>query len=133
MQRAKQMMNDFSCIKKDRKPFTPADSIALHVASRAWLTARLEEPFAGTTVVVTHHLPSSKSVAARYASNLLTPAFASDLDGLIAGDRVALWIHGHTHDAFDYEINGTRIVCNPRGYPGEKKDASFRSDLVITV
>jgi len=27
-----------------------------------------------------------------------------------------LWIHGHTHDSFDYAVNGVRVVCNPRGY-----------------
>jgi hypothetical protein len=28
-----------------------------------------------------------------------------------------LWIHGHTHTRFDYQVEGCRIVCNPRGYP----------------
>ena len=31
--------------------------------------------------------------------------------------RAAVWIHGHTHTSFDYRIQGTRVVCNPRGYP----------------
>ncbi len=30
--------------------------------------------------------------------------------------KAVLWIHGHTHDSFDYVHNGTRVVCNPRGY-----------------
>ena len=33
-------------------------------------------------VVVTHHLPKSKSVAARYADSDMTAAYASHLDGL---------------------------------------------------
>jgi hypothetical protein len=33
-------------------------------------------------VVVADHVPSSQSVHPRYASDLLTPAFASDLEGL---------------------------------------------------
>ena len=33
--------------------------------------------------------------------------------------KAALWIHGHTHTAFDYWVQGTRIVCNPRGYAHE--------------
>ena len=26
------------------------------------------------------------------------------------------WVHGHTHDPFDYKIGECRVVCNPRGY-----------------
>ena len=44
----------------------------------------------------------------------MSAAFASDLDRLMG--KAALWIHGHTHDSFDYVLNGTRVVCNPRGY-----------------
>jgi len=33
------------------------------------------------------------------------------------GDEVDLWLHGHTHNNFDYNVNGTRVVCNPMGYP----------------
>lgn|GEM_PF-2960518 len=50
----------------------------------------------------------------RFAQDLLTPAFASNLEELVGSHRVALWIHGHIHDPFDYEIFGTRVVCNPR-------------------
>ena len=27
-----------------------------------------------------------------------------------------VWIHGHVHSSFDYNIGKTRIICNPRGY-----------------
>ena len=45
--------------------------------------------------------------------------------------RAALWIHGHTHTAFDYDVRGTRVVCNPRGYPHET--TGFDPALVVTV
>ena len=45
--------------------------------------------------------------------------------------RAALWIHGHTHTRFDYRVRGTRVVCNPRGYPGEPTD--FRPDWTIDL
>jgi predicted phosphodiesterase len=44
-----------------------------------------------------------------------------------------LWIHGHTHDPFDYEINGTRVICNPRGYPGENASWTSRAALVVEI
>lgn len=96
------------------EPFTPAASIALHARTRALIGRVLAEPFDGPTVVVTHHAPHPGSIAERFAGNPANPAFVSDLSGLMGA--AALWIHGHTHDAFDYVVNGTRVVANPAGY-----------------
>jgi len=104
----------------------PEASIRLHTASRDWLATMLSEPFDGTVVVVTHHVPSSQSVHPWYASDLLTPAFASNLKDLMGGDRVALWIHGHMYESYDYEIYGSREVCNPRGYAPKALNPDFR-------
>ena len=133
MQTARQRMTDFSIIQNHGHRFTPEDAIRLHTASRDWLAAMLAEPFGGKTVVVTHHAPSSQSVHPRYARDLLTPAFASNLENLMDGDRAALWVHGHRHEFFDYEIYGTRVVCNPRGYAREALNPDFRSDWVIEI
>lgn len=65
IQRARQCMNDFSVISREGRRFTPADSIALHESGRSWLREKLAEPFAGSTVVVTHHAPSARSVPQR--------------------------------------------------------------------
>ena len=43
-----------------------------------------------------------------------------------------LWIHGHTHISFDYQVGDTRVVCNARGYPGEQ-GTSMNPALVIEV
>jgi len=133
MQAARQRMTDFSIIHNNGKPFTPEDAIRLHTASRDWLAAMLAEPFNGKTVVVTHHAPSSQSVHPRYARDLLTPAFASNLENLMEGDRAALWVHGHMHESFDYQVYGTRVVCNPRGYAPEALNPDFRPDRVIEI
>ena len=45
--------------------------------------------------------------------------------------RVLLWIHGHTHDVFDYRVQGARVVCNPRGYAPDQLSEDFRADLVV--
>ncbi len=133
MQRAGQVMNDFRTIYAQGARFTPAHSIRLHQASRAWLAARFAENFDGVTVVVTHHLPSASSVSARFKTDTLTPAFASELGGLMQDSDVALWIHGHTHDILDYQLNGTRVVCNPRGYPNEWREGIFDPGLVVSL
>lgn len=133
MQTAQQRMSDFSIIQNHGRQFTPEDAVRLHTASREWLTAMLGEPFDGKTVVVTHHAPSFKSVHPRYMRDLLTPAFASNLENLMNGDQVALWIHGHMHDSFDYEVYGARVVCNPRGYAPNALNPDFRPDWVVEI
>ena len=82
----------------------------------AWLESRLADVHAGPTVVITHHAPSRHSIHPRFADSLLNACFVSDAAHLLRADRVSLWIHGHTHDSFDHRVNGTRVVCNPRGY-----------------
>lgn len=133
VQLAKKNMADFLLIKNGNKIFTPDDSIRLHNKSVEWLTCMLSEPNAGNKVVVTHHAPSTASVHPRFARNLLTPAFASNLEDVIDGERVSLWVHGHMHDPVDYEIYGTRVICNPRGYAHFETSHDFNSSLVINI
>lgn len=115
--------------------FTPDDSAALFERNAAWLAARLAEPFDGATVVVTHHAPSRRSIHPRFTGSLVNACFVSDAEYLLDGERAQLWIHGHTHDSFDYVVNGTRVVCNPRGYSREGVDENraFDPNLVIEV
>ncbi len=133
VQRARQGMNDFAIIRNNGRLFSPEDSIQLHETSRDWLAAMLAEPFAGKTVVVTHHAPSPRSVPPRFATDLLTPAFANNLEDLMSQDRAVLWIHGHTHDVFDYTVYGTRVVCNPRGYVPHELTRDFKPDWVVEI
>jgi len=127
---AKQCMADFNCITYGSTGwFRPEQSVELHRIAVQWLETRLAEPFPGKTVVVTHHAPHRKSVAPRFVANILSAAFASDLERLMG--RATLWLHGHTHDAFDYEVRGTRVVCNPRGYRSERTE--FDPRLIVEV
>jgi predicted phosphodiesterase len=132
-ERARRCMNDFVRITQGGRRFRPEDSVVLHEASRTWLVRQLEQAFDGPTVLVTHHLPALKSIAPRYANDSLNPAFASRLEVLIERYQPALWIHGHTHEACDYELFGTRVVCNPRGYPGEYGHPGFRPHFTVVV
>ncbi|WP_283743166.1 metallophosphoesterase family protein [Sideroxydans sp. CL21] len=134
MAEGKKYLNDFRLIRERFRVFTPARSAQLHKTSRVWLTARLQQPFPGKTVVITHHLPSARSVAERYKASLTSACFASHLDELLGAS--ALWIHGHTHDSFDYVLHGTRVVCNPRGYcrnPDRPENLEFDPGLVVEV
>lgn len=70
-------------------------------------------------VVVSHHLPSSLSTPPEYQDSPLNCYFSVDMHKAIARHKPKLWLHGHTHGACDYRLHDTRVVCNPRGYPGE--------------
>ena len=132
-QRARRSILDFTSIRSGKRRFTPEDSVDLHETSKTWLVGELKRKIEGPTVVVTHHLPASTSVAKRYANDPLNPAFASGLEDVIEKYRPALWIHGHTHVPCDYELFHTRVVCNPRGYPSESSGDKFAADLVMQI
>jgi predicted phosphodiesterase len=109
----------------------PSVTYLEHQASLKWLTANLNQPHDGLTVVVTHHAPSYESLRRNGLSQAAldrtrwtyhdpeparVAAYASD--GLLAGfdsKKIDLWVHGHTHAAMDYVDERIRVVCNPRG------------------
>ncbi|GAB3542152.1 metallophosphoesterase [Noviherbaspirillum agri] len=128
MAEAEPKMRDHSAIRTAQGHFAPDDALRIHQQSRAWLQAQLAQPFNGPTVVVTHHAPHPHSVHARYAGMLLNAAFVSDLTPLFGAAK--LWIHGHVHDSFDYEVAGTRVVANPRGYALNRAAAASPDEIV---
>lgn len=133
---AGQRLNDFHKIFYGDHIFLPADSLRLHEASVKWLSKKLNEHFDGKTVVVTHHAPSFKSVANHFENNLTSACYASNLEHLIDGKKIALWVHGHMHESFDYMINGTRVVCNPRGYTDRAfvaQNNQYKENLVVEI
>lgn len=135
---AQQYLNDFKHIRIDNGQwnFTPIDSIEMHKESVKWLKQKIDEPFDGPTIVVTHHAPSYKSVVPRFQGDLLSACFASNLDHLMDGSKIELWVHGHMHDSLDYEVNGTRVICNPRGYcrfEGGEENSDFDPKLLIEI
>ncbi len=131
-------IRDFSRIKAGASPddtFSPSEMETLFNANRSWLQAKLAQPFKGPTVVVTHHAPSTRSIHPRFTGSPINSCFVSDSEYLMGADRVVLWIHGHTHDSFDYQVEGTRVVCNPRGYAkeGVNENPAFNPGLVVEI
>jgi predicted phosphodiesterase len=106
-------INDFKRIKG----WSHDRMVAVNKDHRRDIERFLQEPFHGKTVVVTHHLPSHKLCAARFAHRM-NAAFATDCDDLMCATHAPrLWIHGHSHDTHDRVIGNTRVLCNPAGYP----------------
>jgi hypothetical protein len=67
-------------------------------------------------VIITHFLPSWRSVHPKWAAAATNCFFVSDQEPLMVERKPALWLHGHTHDSADYQVGPTRVVCNPFGY-----------------
>lgn len=122
-------MNDYISIRNGSGWLTPQHTLHLHLQAARWLEQKLSEPFAGPTVVITHHAPHPESCHPKYSGHILNAAFVSDLSRMLG--KADLWVHGHIHWTLDYEVKGTRIVCNPKGYGNENK--RFIPDLVIDV
>lgn len=133
MRHARRGMHDYRQIEhRPGEALSPELTRELHLRQRGWLKARLAEPFDGSTVVVTHHLPHPGSVHARYDGDALNPAFASDL-GALFGANVQLWAHGHTHESCDYRVGATRVICNPRGYIPQLPNPAFDPELRVSI
>lgn len=134
---AQRFMRDFSRIRSADNDalFTPAEAAARFARHAAWLEAQLDAPHAGPTVVITHHAPSPRSIHPRFAGSSINACFVSDAEHLVEGARAPLWIHGHTHDSFDYRLHRTRVVCNPRGYAknGVNENPHFDPHLTIEI
>lgn len=108
---------------------SPNDTQRWHMESQNWLTDILKVPFSGRTVVISHHAPSSKSIGKIYRNSPCSPAFASNMEMLVA--EASFWIHGHTHEPVDYQVGQCRVISNPRGYGAEVE--SFQTDFVISL
>ncbi len=81
--------------------------------------------------VISHHLPSAKSVARQFHKSQLNRFFLCDIEYVIAKLCPALWIHGHTHFSLDYRIWKTKIVCNPFGYVAVEENRDFRERFIL--
>lgn len=129
---AYRLMQDFHLIEHPQgEVFTPEACQALHREARTWLETELATPYDGPTVVVSHHAPLRECIPPRYRGDPLSPAFASHLGDLMG--RMELWVHGHVHEPVDLQIEGTRVIANPAGYPDEFETPLFVPDLVVEV
>ncbi len=127
-----QTLNDFRRIQFGEQRFDTVQFSRLYQNSKAWLERQLALPFAGKTVVISHHAPSLWSWNGS-AHALKKLAYCNDLKPLLHEYEIAAWFHGHVHSPMDYRITDTRILCNPRGYLGTKIVAGFDRNRVVEI
>ncbi len=128
-------MNDYSRITylngKQYRRLKPEDLIRVHSRSVQWLREQFQLNKGKRIVVVTHHAPSSRSIPEQYTRDVVSAGFASHLDDLVEGSGATYWIHGHNHGPSDYMIGKTRVLANPKGYPGES--TQFKPEFVVEI
>ncbi|MBV6625934.1 MAG: metallophosphoesterase [Rivularia sp. (in: Bacteria)] len=82
-------------------------------------------------IIITHHLPSSKSVEPKY-KNDSNCFYVCDVEDIIHTNQPKYWLHGHTHINCNYQIGNTRVIANPYGYPHES-NSGFIEQLILEV
>lgn len=124
MQACSMAMNDYNCIwnSEAQRKLRPEDTLERHRNSKKFIGDTAHYLNEMECVVMTHHAPSRLSTHPKYADDReLNGAYSSDLSDIILNNpNIKAWVHGHTHHRFKYEIGECSVVCNPRGYPGER-------------
>lgn len=137
--RAKDGINDFECIKTLGQHYEPrrwrtSDHTREHEhwKSRFDLFMRLSEG-AEKRIVISHFMPTDQCTPERFRGHGLNPYFTANMEPYMGWD--GLWICGHGHDPADFDVNGTRVVMNPRGYgPAHRpENPKFNPNLIIEI
>lgn len=127
-------MSDYKMIRRDPSysKLRSIDTYVMHQASLKWLRASLESSATRKNIVVTHHAPSIKSIPEEFKNDVLSSAYASNLEPLILEYKPDYWIHGHIHQPIKYHVGGTIVLCNPHGYIDEPYNG-FDKNLIIEI
>jgi predicted phosphodiesterase len=78
-------------------------------------------------IVVTHTAPCLETLNKEYEGHFSNEWYWNpEMREILMShsDDILVWCHGHTHAKADVVVDGVRVVCNPRGYPGENPDWS---------
>lgn len=130
-------INDFNVTDYGTGKWTPKLHRETHKKCVDLLVKELGSPFEGKTVVVTHWLPSHRSVDLQYFGDPLNEYFANNLDYLIEQYKPDMWLHGHTHTNCDYILDKTRVLCNPAGYwnpyTEELENRNYNPNKIIEI
>lgn len=87
-------------------------------------------------VCVTHHYPTEESIAEEWRDYRNNEFFCAKIEKhLEAAPKLPkLFIHGHTHNPFDFQSKyGFRVYCNPHGYENEGNNPAFWDRILIDI
>jgi predicted phosphodiesterase len=131
---ARQQMSDYSYIRNQGICITPQFILNENAKFMKFLLKRFEEPFDGPTVVMSHHSPGNELKRRGRLGDKIGPCYFANIEEMIGNSNVVkLWVHGHTHNSWDYTINETRVICNPYGYWGRATNKEFDRKITFEI
>ena len=81
-------------------------------------------------IVVTHYPPSIKLLNPKNIKKGFNYLYANDLDNILNGNKIPVWICGHTHWSFDMTSDkGTRLIGNQKG---TNNDSKYQKNFIIS-
>ncbi len=93
-----------------------------HERDVAWLRGLTEPP----DVLVTHFMPHRLAIAPQWVGSDGNWYFHVPVDDLVEMAGAQFVCFGHTHDERIFKLGGTKFLCNPRGYPHERRCKGYR-------
>lgn len=114
--KVEQGLNDFHQITFMGHLLTPMEYNAFHRASIDFISEAVKKSTAKHVVVVTHHSPSTLTIATEHIASPLRTAFSTDLHYLMEDGRIDYWVYGHSHTNISCKVFDTEVVCNQLGY-----------------
>lgn len=115
-------LNDFTVIPD----WTVERMINVHTVQKQQIVDLLRVPNGKKKIVVTHHTPSMRLAAGRFAGHPANPGFHANCDDILdSKDAPFMWVFGHTHDKMAKYVGKTLCVNNPYGYPNEHSNADY--------
>ena len=125
---AERSINDFRLTRVQQADLSAQNLVDWKREARAFLKETIGR--GKPTIVMTHWCPSAETISPVYAGADANPYFTTECRALM-GDNVLLWVHGHSHIADDRVINRTRVLRNPKGYPGEH--SQWNEQLILSL
>ena len=134
---AQQQMNDYRLIwAGGANPVSVADLNAIHADHLGWLQGMLQQIRVGAPgariVVLSHHLPTHRMIAPKFAGNPLNCCFTSStLERLVV--KPSAWIFGHSHIRDWKVLDGVLCAINTHGYAGEHDISGNALNAVVDL
>ena len=128
--RAREVSNDFSYIKRNHRLINVDDFNEMHREACDFLSFNLREG----DILVCHFAPIPLSRGREYRQDE-SDLWVSDISNILLDKKPAYVFHGHVHKSFDYYLDKTRVLANPRGYPPyyDGYNQEFNERLIIKV
>lgn len=127
---AKDMIADFHWTTFAEQRWTVQDHEDEHQFFKDKLDAWILATEGKKRIIMTHFMPMERCGDIKFAGSTLNPYFCADM-GKYMG-LADFWIAGHGHTPYDKEIDGTRVIINPKGYRNEDGNG-FRDNLIINL